>query len=192
MNSVSKSKSLELLLQKLKTEKFSFEETAEMLFYYDYQDFNTLFHIDKIAVANKPYHRLPIYNGNFVAILMIWGIDNATAIHDHNNYDGRIKVLKGSLSELSYRENSNFIEYDFSQTAEEGQIFPEEYGGIHSIVNTSEDISVSLHIYRTEQLNLEGVRIFDPIDRKIAWLSKNATSCSWNLPEFSYQKIHRL
>ena len=70
-------------------------------------------HLDvyKRQVPNETYVRIPVYNDEFVAILMLWGIDNCTAIHDHSNYDGRIKVLKGSLTEVSYRENSNFIEY---------------------------------------------------------------------------------
>lgn len=186
-------KSLVETLEDLVLHPKNFDEIVNELFGYNYKDYNKLFEIDKIDVKNETYIRVPVYNGeNCVAILMIWGIDNKTAIHDHNNYDGRIKVLKGELTEVSYRENDNFIEYDGSGTANEGAIFPEEYGGIHSIVNNSDEISVSLHIYSTSQLNLIGVRIFDTENRRIAWLNENATSCSWKLPENAYDKILRI
>ncbi len=171
----------------------TFDETVDELFVYDYEDYNLLFELDKVEVANVTYKRIPVFQGeSSVAILMIWGIDNTTAIHDHNNYDGRIKILKGELTEVAYRENSNFIEYDGAGIAHKNDVFPEECGGIHSIVNNSDEVSVSLHIYRTSQLNLDGVRIFDTENRKVAWLNENATSCSWNLPENAYKKIQKI
>lgn len=178
------------VLENLMQTPKSFDETVLELFKYNYNDYNQWFEIEKMDVERETYRRVPVYKSQeCVAILMIWGEDNTTAIHDHNNYDGRIKVLRGSLTEVSYRENSNFIEYNGVGTAYEGQIFPEEYGGIHSIVNNNKGISVSLHVYRTSQLNLKGVRLFDTVNRRVAWLSDNATSCSWNLGEDAYQKI---
>lgn len=192
MKTLLKPVNLEHALELVQTEKLSFEEICDLLFTFEYEDYDGVFNISKIKVANETYTRMPIYSGKFVAIIMIWGIDNASAIHDHKNYDGNIKVLKGTLVEVSYRENSNFIEYDSAQKADAKQVFPEEYEGIHSIVNTSDEISVSLHVYRTEQLHLEGVRIFDTVGRKIAYLSDKAKSCSWNLPEDSYSKIVKI
>lgn len=178
------------VLENLMQQPKGFDETVRELFRYNYSDYNQWFEISKLSVERETYKRVPVFRSQeCVAILMIWGKDNTTAIHDHNNYDGRIKVLKGSLTEVSYRENSNFIEYNGVGTAYEGQIFPEEYGGIHSIVNNSDGISVSLHIYRTSQLNLKGVRLFDTEKRRVAWLNDNASSCSWKLPEDSYEKI---
>ncbi len=173
--------------------QISFDGAIEKLFVYDFHDFDRIFEIGKISVENETYQRLPVFSGeNCVAILMIWGIDNTTAIHDHHNYDGKIKILKGNLTEVSYRENLNFIEYDGAGTAYENQIFPEELGGIHSIVNNSDNVSVSLHIYRTSKLDLNGVRIFDTENRKIAWLNENATSCSWHLSLNSYERVVQL
>lgn len=178
------------VLENLMQQPKGFDETVRELFRYNYSDYNQWFEISKLSVERETYKRVPVFRSQeCVAILMIWGKDNTTAIHDHNNYDGRIKVLKGSLTEVSYRENSNFIEYNGVGTAYEGQIFPEEYGGIHSIVNNSDGISVSLHIYRTSELNLKGVRLFDTEKRRVAWLNDNASSCSWKLPEDSYEKI---
>lgn len=170
-----------------------FEETVQELFAYSYNDYDRLFEIDRISVPKETYKRIPVFRGdNCVALLMLWGVENTTAIHDHMNYDGRIKVLKGVLTEVSYRENSNFIEYNGVASAVKDQIFPEEFGGIHSIVNNNDGISVSLHVYRTSQLNLKGVRIFDTQNRRVAWLNENAESCSWNLPENAYERILKI
>ena len=177
-------------LENLTLHPKGFDETVQELFRYSYDDYNEWFEIDKIWVENESYRRLPVYrNQHCVAIIMIWGEDNISAIHDHNNYDGRIKVLRGSLTEVSYRENSNFIEYNGVGTAYENQVFREESGGIHSIVNNHSGISISLHVYRTSQLNLKGVRLFDTENRRIAWLSDEATSCSWSLSGEAYEKI---
>ena len=186
-------RSLANTLEDLMQHPKNFEETVGELFSYNYKDYNMLFEIDDIAIKNETYKRVPVFKGrDCVALLMLWGVDNTTAIHDHKNYDGAIKVLKGGLTEVSYRENSNFIEYDGVEAVFEGHVFPEEYGGIHSIVNSSDGISVSLHVYRTTQLNLDGVRLFDTEKRRIAWLNEKADYCSWSLPENAYKKIMKI
>lgn len=166
-----------------------FEDFSQQFFQYDYQDFNEVFKLDVIQIPDKTYFRLPIYQGKFVAFLMLWGKENRTAIHDHKNYDGMIKVLKGSLCEISYREKDDFIVYDSESIAHEGAEFAEDYGGIHSVVNKSKDISVSLHLYNTQQTDLKGVRLFDLPQKKIAIMSEKAASCAWNLPKEAYQFV---
>ena len=70
---------------------------------------------------------------NAVAILMLWGAENKTAIHDHKTTREKIKVLKGELTEVYYKETKDFIEYEGAGVAIEGISFAEEMGGIHSI-----------------------------------------------------------
>jgi hypothetical protein len=53
-----------------------------------------------------------------------------------------------------YKETKNFIEYEGAGVAIEGLVFEEEMGGIHSMVNNKSTLSVSLHIYKTSQINL--------------------------------------
>jgi hypothetical protein len=68
------------------------------LFSFDFQDYNEIFKINELNIPEKTYRRLPVFNNeNCVAILMLWGINNKTAVHDHKNYEGKIKVLKGEL-----------------------------------------------------------------------------------------------
>ena len=186
-------KNIKYTLENLKKDHVSFDIVAENLFSYDYQDYNEIFKIDQINVPEKTYKRLPVFNNeNCVAILMLWGVNNKTAVHDHKNYEGKIKVLKGELTEVYYKETKDFIEFEGAGVAIEGLVFEEEKGGIHSIVNNKNALSVSLHIYKTSELNLDGVRIFDVENKKWAVLTDKAPSCTWNLPEEAFEKIYQL
>ena len=186
-------KNIKYTLENLKKDHVSFDIIAENLFSYDYQDYNEIFKIDQIEVPEKTYKRLPVFNNeNCVAILMLWGVNNKTAVHDHKNYEGKIKVLKGELTEVYYKETKDFIEFEGAGVAIEGLVFEEEKGGIHSIVNNKNALSVSLHIYKTSELNLDGVRIFDVENKKWAVLNDKAPSCTWNLPEEAFEKIYQL
>ena len=186
-------KNLNETLENLKKGNVSFDDVTENLFSYSYEDYNEIFKIDQIEVAEKTYKRLPVFNNdNCVAILMLWGNNNKTAVHDHKNYEGKIKVLKGELTEVYYKETEDFIEYEGAGVAIEGLVFEEELGGIHSIVNNKNVLSVSLHIYKTPELNLSGVRIFDTEKKRWAVLTDKAPSCSWNLPEEAFEKIYQL
>lgn len=180
-------------LENIKNQSLSYDEVSEILFSFDFQDYNEIFKINELNIPEKTYRRLPVFNNeNCVAILMLWGINNKTAVHDHKNYEGKIKVLKGELTEVYYKETKNFIEYEGAGVAMEGLIFEEEMGGIHSMVNNKSTLSVSLHIYKTSQINLSGVRIFDIENKKWAVLTDKAPSCSWNLPEEAFEKIVNL
>ena len=186
-------KNIKYTLENLKKDNISFDIVAENLFSYDYQDYNEIFKIDQIEVPEKTYKRLPVFNNeNCVAILMLWGVNNKTAVHDHKNYEGKIKVLKGELTEVYYKETKDFIEFEGAGVAIEGLVFEEEKGGIHSIVNNKNALSVSLHIYKTSELKLDGVRIFDVENKKWAVLTDKAPSCTWNLPEEAFEKIYQL
>lgn len=180
-------------LENIKNKSLSYDEVSEILFSFDFQDYNEIFKINELNIPEKTYRRLPVFNNeNCVAILMLWGNNNKTAVHDHKNYEGKIKVLKGELTEVYYKETKNFIEYEGAGVAMEGLVFEEEMGGIHSMVNNKSTLSVSLHIYKTSQINLSGVRIFDIENKKWAVLTDKAPSCSWNLPEEAFEKIYQL
>jgi predicted metal-dependent enzyme (double-stranded beta helix superfamily) len=180
-------------LENIKNKSLSYDEVSEILFSFDFQDYNEIFKINELNIPEKTYRRLPVFNNeNCVAILMLWGINNKTAVHDHKNYEGKIKVLKGELTEVYYKETKNFIEYEGAGVAMEGLVFEEEMGGIHSMVNNKSTLSVSLHIYKTSQINLSGVRIFDIENKKWAVLTDKAPSCTWNLPEEAFEKIINL
>ena len=59
---------------------------------------------------------------------MLWGAENKTAIHDHKNYEGKIKVLKGELTfSVYYKETKDFIEYEGAGVAYKGFLSPKKW-----------------------------------------------------------------
>ena len=193
MNTQLETQNLTQVLENLqKKKKLSFEDVCDLLFTFKLEDFEELFHISSVEVPAETFVRIPVFQGEYISFLKVWGPKNYSTIRDHSNYDSKVKVLKGSLTEVNYRENTNFIEYDLRATHRAGDIFVEEQNDINSIVNNSEEISVSLHIYRTSKSNPEGVRIFNTEKREIGYLSKDAKSCTWNLPENAFQKITKV
>lgn len=181
---------LEHILFDLKEKQnLSFNDVCDLLFTFNFKDFDELFQIIPLDVPNETFMKIPVYHGEFVAVLKIWGVNNYSAIRNHSNYDAKIKVLKGSLTEATYRENSNFIEYASKSTARTGDIINHEQPDITSMINNSEEIAVSIQVYKTPKLKLKGVKIFDTETRRIAFLSDEAKVCSWNLPPDHYEKI---
>ncbi|MBF5027069.1 cysteine dioxygenase [Planobacterium oryzisoli] len=190
MRTPRKPRPLLLTLESLSASPKHFSKTVESLFRYGYEDYNEVFHLDQHLEELKDYRRLEVLKGiGCSAILMLWGKDNQTAIHDHRTNHVKIKVLQGTLTQVCYRENPNFIEYNGVDTAHKDQSFSKQCEGIHSIINMEEGPSVSLHVYRTQDINLKGVRLFDTVKRRIAYLSASADSYSWSLPSEAYEKI---
>ena len=116
---------------------------------------------------------------------------NETQNHINSNYLSKNPQVLQFVDFLCFK-TKDFIEYEGAGVAIEGISFAEEMGGIHSIVNNKSTLSVSLHIYKTNQLNLSGVRIFDLEHKKWAVLNDKAPSCTWNLPEEAFEKIYQL
>ena len=104
---------LEKVLSDLKTKKsLSFEDVCDLLFTFQFKDFDELFQISPLEVPNETFMRIPVYHDEFVAALKIWGTNNDSAIRDHSNYDAKIKVLKGSLTARLFKQNQKPVELD--------------------------------------------------------------------------------
>ena len=113
------------VLDDLKIKKrLNFDEICDLLFTFSYNDFDSVFHLTEREVSRDRVIRIPVFEDEPIAILTIWGEDSCTAIHDHGSFDGRIKILKGSLGVVNYRENSNFIEFNSLAVGGEGDILP--------------------------------------------------------------------
>ncbi|QDP84297.1 hypothetical protein FNJ88_01530 [Chryseobacterium sp. SNU WT5] len=189
MNTTNDIQSLEKVLDIIRKKELSFSDVCDLLFTFKFEDFDEIFGLSEIKIPAETSRTIPIIQAEYLSFLKIWGVRNYSTIRDHSNCDSVNKILKGSLTEVNYRENSNFIEYDLRTTHRTGDLFIEEKDDINSLVNNSEEISISLHSYRTSKTELEGVRIFDTENRKIGYLSKEAKSCTWTLPENAFRKI---
>lgn len=157
----------------------SFEEFCTMFLGFNFIDFDNHFRLSGIIVKQKEFMSVPVFRGKFIAELLLWGPDTCTPIYDHHKFDMRIKVLKGLLTEVLYRENENFIEYDGVFTSLPGHVFPQKEYGIHSMINGSGGSSVSLHLYNTTDFVVSDFRLFDTALRKVFKMSGNSDSYTW-------------
>lgn len=167
----------------------NFNEVKDILFKYNYSDFKDLFHPEVAEVEDGTYFRMPVFNGRCSVFIMLWGPDAFTAIHDHKDYDGYVKILKGSLSEIDYIPSNGFIIRGEERSGSEGDSLYAAKGAIHSVINRSKELSVSLHVYNTDQPGLKGVRIFDIEKRLIGLLNEKAKRSSWDISEACFSDI---
>ena len=100
------------------------------------------------------YTRNLVYaDDTFELIVLCWRGQQQTPIHDHNNSDGWLSVIQGSVVETIFEWNK-----DSKDAKLENIISEEELGaglvshvnddiGVHSIRNPDEGESVTLHLY---------------------------------------------
>ena len=107
--------------------------------------------IDHIIYLNDltKYHKKLIFVNELIELYIItWNVNSFSPIHDHPNNGCILKILSGKLDEYIY-ENINgltkFISEKNISTGEIGYRYGKQF--IHKIINSNNDITVSLHIY---------------------------------------------
>lgn len=116
-------------------------------------------------------HRDP--NNRFVVLALVWMPGQMTPIHDHSCW-GIMGILKNSLEEVCYDrlddgKRPDFAELEQSRVTDVGcggvaYLLP-PYEEIHRIGNTSNQPTISLHVYGRD---LDEVNVFDQVTGKVS------------------------
>ncbi len=116
-------------------------------------------------------HRDP--NNRFVVLALVWMPGQVTPIHDHSCW-GIMGLLQNSLEEVCYDRlddgnRPEFAEIEQSRVTDVGRggvayLLP-PYEEIHRIGNTSNQPTISLHVYGRD---LDEVNVFDPVSGKVS------------------------
>jgi len=168
----------------------NYKEIKEYFLQKDFSFFESIIAKALIAgVPNAGYLRIPVFTGNSMVLLMIWGNDGETAIHGHGGIEGTVKVIKGMVREEKYEFTGLDIELKSSRSHIPGDILEENTGTIHSIINQDETWSVTLHIYNTNINSLAGTIMYDPENKRIGILNELAKSTSWKEDPQAFQAI---
>jgi cysteine dioxygenase len=141
------------------------------------------------GVPHSEYLRIPVYTGNCVAILMIWGINGGTAIHGHGGIEGTVIVLKGIVKEEKFRFSGTDVELVSSKIHVPGDVLEEDQETIHSLFNRDETWSVTLHIYNTNLNSLSGTIMYDAENKRVGILNDLAKTTSWKEDPKSFRAI---
>ena len=99
---------------------------------------------DKVKLSKERYFKNIIFRNNISEIIIIsWLPGQHTRLHSHPDNGCILKVLRGSLNEIT--KNNNIIS---EKTVSEGNtsIMHNNFGQ-HIISNITDEIAVSLHIY---------------------------------------------
>jgi hypothetical protein len=165
-----------------------FEDICRTYFDKDMSFFEPYLNTESRLLENQ-YFRIPVHKGDSVVILMLWGPGSKTAIHDHGSGRGRVKVLKGLVTEDHYSFDNPELKLVSSLPHGPGEILDVAADRIHSVSNAQGESSVTLHIYETPTESLEGTLLYDPENKRIGVLNKLATRASWSEKPVAFSSI---
>lgn len=99
-----------------------------------------------VCINENNYNRIRICDNYVYDIYIItWNVNQNAPIHDHSDNGCWMKVLKGKLIEniynhdLSLKQSNELLKNDIG--------FIKNDIGYHNIINSNNDVSVSIHIY---------------------------------------------
>eukprot|EP00834_Sanchytrium_tribonematis_P007741 NODE_752_length_4215_cov_0.325559.p4 type:complete len:210 gc:universal NODE_752_length_4215_cov_0.325559:1369-740(-) len=91
------------------------------------------------------YTRHLVYgNANYTILVLCWGPNQKSPIHDHGNSHCFMKILQGELHEIQYNGDLQVKQH---QILLENDLAYIQTSGIHQVGNHSNENAVSLHIY---------------------------------------------
>lgn len=138
---------------------------------------------------SKTYLRKQLQIEHLECILIYWPPQVQSAIHQHTNFFGVVKILEGTLDNNHYYfENHQLTNLGFERFLESALI-KEPSNTIHRLSNSNNKGAYSLHFYFPKKRTLEQVKIFNPESQSIATLNQNASSASWNEPNSSFLNL---
>ncbi|CAK9437534.1 uncharacterized protein LODBEIA_P19120 [Lodderomyces beijingensis] len=102
-------------------------------------------------------------NGNANLLILVWSPRRSSAIHDHANAHCCMKILQGELTESLYRLDSESKPQLFQETTLNKQDvgYIADDIGLHKITNTSNEASVSLHLYTPPYASMYGCSMYE-------------------------------
>lgn len=139
-------------------------------------------------VANGAYARLPLLKEPFEVTLIKWPVGAKSAIHKHDGFYGAVRVLKGRLVNRTYEHHSAVLEEIEVTEFTAGGIVEEADGTIHLLENSSEEESISIHVYYPAIASFEDMHLYNVEEGAIGVLGSGAQSASWKSEEPNHFK----
>jgi cysteine dioxygenase len=135
------------------------------------------------------YFRVPVYEGECMVILMLWGPGSTTAIHDHAGSRGSVKVLHGTVKEERFLYKNGELKCISSVEGTPGAVLHVSSSDLHAVSNPTSERSISVHVYDTSSNSLAGTTIYDPEQKRIGVLNDKATRSSWAEKAEAFSKV---
>ena len=130
------------LIELIEYVKVDFKNSIKYLEEYLENDYKKYIHVNEMK-----YNRERIYIDDEIEVLIItWGKNQESKIHDHSENGCFLKILEGSLEENVFSNDLNSVK---KRVLKKGNIsYMDNKIGLHSVKNNSDDkVCVSIHIY---------------------------------------------
>jgi cysteine dioxygenase len=126
---------------------FYSDDVKNILWFYRSSDWR-----EYININDETYNKEVVFrNDIFEIIIITWGKNQGADVHDHADNGCWMKILDGSLEEKLYDKDLNILNTNILKKGAMG--FMNNDKGYHSISNTNDGITVSLHIYNPPNHN---------------------------------------
>jgi cysteine dioxygenase len=126
---------------------FYSDDVKNILWFYRSSDWR-----EYININDETYNKEVVFmNDIFEIIIITWGKNQGADVHDHADNGCWMKILDGSLEEKLYDKDLNILNTNILKKGAMG--FMNNDKGYHSISNTNDGITVSLHIYNPQNHN---------------------------------------
>ena len=116
-----------------------------------------------------------IKNERFELILLCWEKGQVTQIHDHGGEECWVKVVEGEFRENIYKEDeAGKLKIVKSAISKANEVtYMKDFMGFHSLENTANKRSMSLHLYAKP---IRNCNVFD--EKTKTFINKNLTYCT--------------
>lgn len=102
-----------------------------------------------VNINDTCYNRNLVFRNEYIDIYIItWKQKQESKIHDHPTHGCLLKVLAGNIIEEIYVKNENEFLLTKTNILSKNDIgFQIGKNGIHKIINSNDEIAVSIHVY---------------------------------------------
>lgn len=117
----------------------------------------------------------------FECVLLHWNPGAESAVHHHEGFWGYVLCLEGEIENITYIHQGDELIETKGMRALPGGVIDEPDGVIHKIVNPRKDKPlITLHFYAPALETLDGLKLYDLENGRIAELNEHAVTASFD------------
>lgn len=126
----------------------------------------------------------------FECVLLHWQPGAESAVHHHEGFWGYVLCLEGEIENITYKHEDGELLESKGMRALPGGVIDEPDGVIHKIVNSRKDQPlITLHFYYPALETLDGLKLYDLANRRLAELNEKAATASFDQDEACFRSI---
>lgn len=110
------------------------------------ENFNLDEHLFPLPARSEKKRFLLEKNEDWELVLMIWGPDSKSPIHDHGGSSCWARLLKGHLTEKTFFKQNLLLVFEANLELHKIN-FVDKDEGVHQLTNSSNEMAYTIHLY---------------------------------------------